>query len=160
MFPISNAREDRFIAGLSMGGYGAMKAGLRRPDQYAAAASFSGALDVLHTYDRQPAQAADLFGTRAETERSAENNLFVAAQELAASAPGQPGPELYMWCGTEDFLYKDNVSFRDHAESLGLPLTYMEGPGDHQWKYWDLCVERLLKWLPLKPALFPQKGGR
>jgi S-formylglutathione hydrolase FrmB len=59
-------------------------------------------------------------------------------------------PKLYQWCGTEDFLYKANLAFRDCAQKLGYDLTYEEGPGDHQWKYWDEKIQRVLEWLPLK----------
>ncbi|MFE5317607.1 alpha/beta hydrolase [Paenibacillus sp. NPDC056579] len=150
MFPLSGAREDRFIAGLSMGGYGAMKAGLLAPDKYAAAASFSGALDAVDVWDRiGPKLAGDVFGSREQLE-GGRNDLFAAATAIAKS--GQSCPQLYAWCGTEDFLYDANVRFKEHAAGLGLPLTYEEGPGDHRWKYWDLCIERVLDWLPVRDA--------
>lgn len=149
-FPLSQAREDRFIAGLSMGGYGAMKAGLAAPDRYRAAASFSGAMDLSDVFERVDAGlAADVFGSPVAAKGSA-NDLFAAAERLARS--GKASPDLYMWCGTEDFLYDANVRFKDHAKGLGLPLTYEEAPGNHSWKYWDRCIERILDWLPLRTA--------
>ncbi|WP_282935867.1 alpha/beta hydrolase family protein [Paenibacillus sp. RC67] len=149
-FRLSSSREDRFIAGLSMGGYGAMKAGLLAADKYRAAASFSGALDVAFMYNRiSPSLASEIFGDK-ESVQGSVNDLFTAAQNLSQSE--QPRPDLYMWCGTEDFLYDSNVRFRDHARALGLPLTYEEGPGDHEWKYWDTCIERVLQWLPLRKS--------
>jgi putative tributyrin esterase len=155
MYPLSREREDRFIAGLSMGGYGAMKAGLNRPDRYAAAASFSGAMDALKAYDRFPQSFAnDVFGAR-EKLAGGQNDLFAAAERLAAS--NGPRPQLYMWCGTEDFLYEENVRFQARALSLGLPLEYEEGPGDHSWPYWDRCIERTLAWLPVRASA--AKGG-
>lgn len=148
MFPLSNAREDRFIAGLSMGGYGAMKAGLLAPDKFCAAASFSGAMDIVEVYDWLDKKlAADIFGSR-EALKGSVNDLFASAEHAAVT--GKQCPELYMWCGKEDSLYNVNVRFKEHALKLGLPLTYEEGPGDHQWKYWDMCIERILDWLPLK----------
>lgn len=148
MFPLSNAREDRFIAGLSMGGYGAMKAGLAAPDTFCAAASFSGAMDVMQVFDRIDEKlAANVFGSR-EAVKGSVNDLFSGAERLARS--DKQRPDLYMWCGTEDFLYDANVRFKEHVLKLGLPLTYEEGPGDHQWKYWDQCIQRVLQWLPLR----------
>jgi putative tributyrin esterase len=147
MFPLSPRREDRFIAGLSMGGYGAMKAGLLASDTFSAAASFSGAMDVGDVIDRIDNRlAVDVFGNL-DTVRGSCNDLLAAAEKLTSSKK-QP-PKLYMWCGTEDFLYDANVRFKEHVMNLKLPLTYEEGPGDHQWKYWDVCIERILKWLPL-----------
>ncbi|AFC32441.1 putative esterase [Paenibacillus mucilaginosus 3016] len=154
-FPLAAEREQRFIAGLSMGGYGALKAGLLAPDRFGAAASFSGALDAAQAFDRlEPRQAADIFGSR-DTVEGSVNDLFAAAEKLARS--GERVPDLYQWCGTEDFLYDANVRFREHAAKLGLPLTYEEGPGGHEWKYWDRCVERLLQRLPLTACSTPKE---
>ncbi|AJY77733.1 alpha/beta hydrolase [Paenibacillus beijingensis] len=149
-FPLSEAREDNFAAGLSMGGYGAFKLGLRCPDKFAAAASLSGALDPavitdrLHGFDRE---FALIFGS-ADKIRGSDNDLFHLAQLVAEG--GGTVPKLYQCCGTEDFLYEDNVRFRDNAQGLGLPLTYEEEPGDHEWGYWDDKIRRVLKWLPLR----------
>lgn len=149
-FPLSEAREDNFAAGLSMGGYGAFKLGLRCPEKFAAVASLSGALDPsvipsrLSEFERD---FALIFGS-VEKLKGSDNDLFHLAQ--LASAGGGPVPMLYQACGTEDFLYEDNVRFRDLAQELGLPLTYDEGPGEHEWGYWDGQILRVLKWLPLR----------
>jgi len=58
-------------------------------------------------------------------------------------------PKLYQWCGTEDFLYEQNLAFRDHALKLGYDLTYKESPGDHEWIYWDERIQDVLNWLPI-----------
>lgn len=55
-----------------------------------------------------------------------------------------------MWCGTEDFLYQQNLKMRDHLNGLGYDLTYRETPGDHQWCYWDREIQNVLKWLPIQ----------
>lgn len=155
MFPLSSRREDRFIAGASMGGYGAIKAGLLASDTFGAAASLAGALRVEGVYDRlEPRLAADIFGDRASLTGSV-NDLFAAAERLAqADVPLTP---LYAWCGTEDFLYGDHQEFAAWAAKCGLPLTHEEGPGDHQWKYWDKALERVLEWLPLRRSA-PAEG--
>ena len=58
-------------------------------------------------------------------------------------------PKLYQTCGTEDFLYDDNVRFRDLAQKLKLPLTYKEGPGEHEWGFWDNAIKEVIDWLPI-----------
>jgi S-formylglutathione hydrolase FrmB len=151
-FPLSARREDNFVAGLSMGGYGAFKLALRYPTRYAAAASLSGALrnfaeDAAASED--PAWVAELgrvFGDLSKFEGSS-NDIYALATRTARlrTIP----PRLYQCCGTEDFLYADNLRFKAHAEALGLPLTYEEGPGDHVWAYWDTMIQRVLTWLPL-----------
>jgi S-formylglutathione hydrolase FrmB len=154
-FPLSARREDNFVAGLSMGGYGAFKLALRHPERYAAAASLSGALrhfDRDLVEDPDPtwhAEIANVFGDLASFATS-EENVYHLAQQLAAS--GAPSPMLYQCCGVDDFLYADNLAFKQHAVTLGLPLTYEEGPGEHNWAYWDQQVQRVLAWLPLPPA--------
>jgi S-formylglutathione hydrolase FrmB len=150
-FPVSDAREDTFVAGLSMGGYGAFKLALRCPEKFAAAASLSGALDMAHRpQEGDPEFRRELehvFGDLSALAGS-ENDLLHLAAELARSRG--PRPVLYQWCGTEDFLYQDNLRFRDHARRVGLDLLYEEGPGTHEWAYWDQVIQRVLDWLPLR----------
>jgi S-formylglutathione hydrolase FrmB len=73
-----------------------------------------------------------------------KHDLFVLAK-MAAKAPVKP--RLYQCCGTEDFLYADNVRFRDAIRLLPLDLTYEEGPGEHTWAYWDEMIQRVLAWM-------------
>jgi S-formylglutathione hydrolase FrmB len=149
-FPLSERREDTFVAGLSMGGYGAFKLALRCPDQYAAAASLSGALDIRYLGQGEPAAVAEwenVFGDLGALAGS-EDDLFHLAERVARSTG--PKPRLFQWCGTGDFLHEGNVRFRDHAAALGLDLAYSESPGDHQWKYWDEQIQSVLAWLPLE----------
>lgn len=147
MFPrLSHARADTFVAGNSMGGYGALKCALRRPETFSKAASFSGALDAaaLPQLPEPLADASywtDIFGPIDQIPGS-ENDLFAAAR-----ACREKRPEIWMWCGTEDFLHAMNLRVRDHLQELGYQIDYSEGPGDHQWKYWDRELPRMLDWL-------------
>lgn len=148
-FPIlSDRREDTFIGGLSMGGYGALKCGLRAPQTFSQVISLSGALDAADTAVNNTVPATrryweDVFGP-AEDVSGSENDLFAAATALTDPALR---PRIYMWCGTEDFLYAQNTRMRDHLRALGYDLTYEESPGDHQWKYWDKKIADALDWL-------------
>jgi S-formylglutathione hydrolase FrmB len=149
-FPISGKREETFAAGLSMGGYGAFRLGLSRPEQFGAVASLSGALDIGNIRSQWEGDA--LRKTKLEAiwgpdfrDFRPESDLIHLASELAES--GKPQPRLYQWCGTEDFLYQQNLSFRDHARSVGLNLHYSEGPGDHSWGHWDREIQPVLSWL-------------
>jgi putative tributyrin esterase len=153
-FPLSDARKDNFVAGLSMGGYGAFKLALSFPDRYAAAASLSGALDVVRVAGGEDEDDDDdwrdemrgIFGDSEEVAGS-DNDLFHLARRAARS---RVRPRLYQCCGTEDSLYPDNVRFKELAESVGLDLTYEEGPGEHEWSYWDQQIQNVLAWLPLR----------
>ncbi|CAK4845605.1 unnamed protein product [Aphanomyces euteiches] len=145
-FPLSEKREDNFVAGLSMGGFGAFKLALNHPEQYAAAASLSGALIAENIYNLSSADAELIYKDRASIKGSS-SDLLAVAERLAKS--NQPKPLLYQICGTEDFLYEDNKQFREHVETLDLSLKYIEGPGDHSWAFWDEHIQQVLKWLPL-----------
>lgn len=151
-FPISAAREETFVAGLSMGGYGAFKLALTYPERFAAAASFSGALDMAGAiHNREKAwreEVRRIFGPLWRFPGS-RHDLFRLARDVATSS-WREELLLYQWCGTEDFLYAANLRFRDHAHALGLQLIYAEGPGGHTWDKWDDQIQKTLSWLPLE----------
>lgn len=150
LFPISDRREDTFVAGMSMGGYGAFKLGLSFPERYAAAASLSGGLDIASRMSGpnnvQPHELIAIFGDVAELKGS-PNDLLYLLDKLKEYDGNKP--MLYQCCGTEDFLYHDNQTFRQHAIDLGIEVTYEEGHGEHDWDYWDPKIQRMLDWLPI-----------
>lgn len=154
MFALSAAREDNFIAGLSMGGYGAYKLALTLPDRYAAAASLSGALDVMQTIQGHGLHDPKTWGAEMQTVFGDLNTLAGSKHDLFALAKKTAKlpvkPRLFQCCGTEDFLYADNVRFRDAIRKLPLDHTYEESPGEHVWTYWDKMIQHVLTWM------FPQ----
>lgn len=154
MFPLSDKRADNFTAGLSMGGYGAFKLALTYPDRYAAAASLSGALDIKEvvTSHGDPNEQAwldemrTIFGDLRKVAGS-QNDLLTLAKSAAQASKK---PRLFQCCGTEDFLYADNLRFREKIKSHNFDLTYEESPGEHNWIYWDMMIQKILNWLPKK----------
>lgn len=144
-FPLSEAREDNFVAGLSMGGYGAFKLALSHPEQYAAAASLSGALDITTVKHRYPEIFTHIFGNQDIT--GSEHDLYHLLDHTASTEG--PRPKLFQCCGTEDFLYEDNIAFRSALSHSGMDYVYEEGPGDHNWEYWDARIQDVLSWLPI-----------
>jgi putative tributyrin esterase len=146
-FRVSQAREDTFVAGLSMGGYGAMKLALRQPARFAAAASLSGALDVA-ALSRSPREEDPTLWKRVFGDRAAEgsqDDLFVL---LAQSDPGRL-PALHVSCGTDDRLISANRRFVTTCSTARIPVTTSFGPGEHDWAYWDDRIQDVLAWLPL-----------
>ncbi len=152
-FPnMSDRREDTWAAGLSMGGYGALKLGLKASETFSKIVSLSGGLDVEDTVKSaliRNTVATDtywenVFGP-AEQIKGSANDLFAAAEQLKAS--GKPIPEIYIWCGTSDFLYRQNVKMHEHLTSLSIAHTYVETPGNHGWQYWDEHIQNGLNWL-------------
>ena len=146
-FPLSQRREETFVAGLSMGGYGAVKWALRDPQRFAAAASLSGALDVARLVrEDEPDHVAlwdRVFG--AGSPEGSPDDLF----RLLADAAADDVPPLYLCCGTADPLSGDTSRFAEAARGAGLPVTVDIGPGEHEWGYWDARIQDVLAWLPL-----------
>lgn len=149
LLPISKRREDRFIAGLSMGGYGAFKIALSRPEQYKAAASLSGALSLasIEQPDSLLPEWPIIFGPNGAVNHP-ESDLFLLAKRFAQSK--DYSLDLFQCCGTEDFLYKANRDFLDEASKLGIDIHYEEETGEHEWGYWDVKIQSVLNWLPIK----------
>lgn len=144
-FRLDTSRENTFIAGESMGGYGAFKCALSRPDRYGAAASLSGVLDYAALScriltgdwgDVLPQELRGIHGTVGLPEK--KDDLLHLLQQ---TAPLARKPRLLQLCGTEDFLYADNQTFRRAAQEAHYPITYLEGPGDHEWPYWDKAIQ-------------------
>jgi putative tributyrin esterase len=151
LFRVSARREDTFVAGLSMGGYGALKWALRQPERFAAAASLSGAVDIA--------------GLRSGRERPEDPRMFERIFEdrspagtpddvrwLLAEADAAALPSLYRCCGTEDQLIGDNRALAAACAAAGVPVRTSFGPGAHDWAYWDTQIQDVLGWLPIAAA--------
>lgn len=152
-FPVGRTRACRFAAGLSMGGYGAMKLGLSHPNRYAAIASFSGVLDIESRYDRENREwmrkeLDGVFGSR-EALLSGPGNLMKLAERLCRTP--ERAPKIYIACGTEDFLFQDNQRFMERFGEK-LSIEYHTEPGAHTWDFWDRHIAHVLDWLPLEKA--------
>lgn len=151
-FPnMSNLKEDTFAAGVSMGGYGALKLGLRATETFSAVASLSGGLNIVDICDAEKAEAPsvwdNVFGP-SDCIRGSDNDLFTLADKLNKS--NKPKPLIYMWCGKQDALYNQNISMKDYLLKLGYPLTYEETNGEHGWTYWEKRIQKVIEWLPIK----------
>ncbi|MGG3281119.1 alpha/beta hydrolase family protein [Paenibacillus solani] len=154
LFPLSCEKEDNFVAGVSMGGYGAFKWALRKPGMFTSAGSFSGELDMaVRTRDYEAGSPVGravqaIYGNR--TVAGSDDDLLAL---LGRQPTGINLPLLYQYCGTGDFLYAHNITFRNACQNHGRELHYIEESGDHTWPYWDRAVENYLKWLAGKSLL-------
>jgi len=150
LFPASSKREDTFAAGLSMGGYGALKLALRCPERFAAAVALSPVADPCYWF-KNP----DLAGMREELKHifgSPEeivangNDLFALSEKLMKSK--SPKPRLLHICGDQDWMISENHHLRDHMDTIGYPgYTYQEAPGTHSWEFWDFHIQEGLRFL-------------
>jgi putative tributyrin esterase len=146
VFGLAPRREDTFIAGNSMGGYGAFKAALLRPDLYAAAASFSGVLSLailtLNPDDPRQEEFTLLFGDP-QALAGSENDPAVWLQG-AAQHPDE-FPYLYIAVTRQEDLYPLSVGFHAACQSLGIPCEYHEEDGGHNWFSWDHQIRHFLE---------------
>lgn len=173
-FRISTKREDMYISGLSMGGYGCMLAGLRNPEKYSKIASQSGLLASegfvsfeMFRHAQEPGyvervrqEEPDMydmlndmiicFGTYAEYEASDYNLTRLAEKRVKE---GAELPEIMITIGTEDMLYQTNVVFRATLDRLGVNYQYFEEPGIHEWAVWDRHIQKVLDWVAPRPAM-------
>lgn len=144
-------RRARGIAGLSMGGYGAFKYGLKHPDQFSFVGSLSGAFDPTTRSDDHPGFAWDIlrpsinavFGPRSGQTRKA-NDLHQIARGLGASQIASL-PYLYFDCGLEDSFLATNRELADILLAKKVPHQYRQLPGGHNWAYWDQQVREVLR---------------
>ena len=131
MFRLPQGRENTFIGGLSMGGYGAMKCALAHPEQYAGAMCFSAAFYSLEAVQRR------LMLGFTEEPLPQEDDI----DKLIAAFPADAEkPKLYVACGTEDGLFHDNERCRDTLKAAGFDLTWECWPGGHDWTFWDAAL--------------------
>lgn len=144
-FPLSSSREETFIGGLSMGGYGSLYAALRKPWQYGKAFSLSGAMDIRTTASFVSNCGAPL-PSQLRCRRELPGgpyDLFPLVEQGDAAAM----PSLFLACGTEDALIRDNRLMVQALENRGIPFTYQEGPGGHDWGFWRPWLTRAVSFL-------------
>jgi S-formylglutathione hydrolase FrmB len=145
LFRVSTDPADTFVAGLSMGGYGAVRLALTHPDRYAAAASMSGALDIV----RAMADPA-----RAELSRRIFDDAVGPDEDLFALLErADVVPPLHLSCGTDDPLLDYTTAFARTAAAAGHDVTLDLRPGAHEWALWDALVQDVIAWLPRKKTL-------
>ncbi len=158
MFRLSDRREDTFIGGLSMGGYGAIRNGLKYWRNYSRIVAFSSALafwdmvregedDGFILTDRQYAKSR--FGALDQV-RGSDMDPYALVKTLQAENADMP--KFYLCCGTEDGLLADNEKFAGYLRDRGVDVTFETSPGAHEWLYWHRTLERALDWLPLDAA--------
>ncbi len=153
MFPVSRKRENTFVAGLSMGGYGALKLGFERPELFSACISLSGAIDMIGVYgDIQKGFIQGPFlweGIFKNPKEITGTDADLVALYKKRKQEGHSMPKVFQSCGTEDFIYKRNRTAKKMLKEAGVDLTYEEHPGIHDWDYWDTHIKRAIEWLPL-----------
>lgn len=165
MFPLSRKREDTFIGGLSMGGYGAMRNGLKYWENFGCIVALSGALlveDVAKRTNDDPFflnrrdYAEACFGDLSKILDSDRNPKYLVRQ---LKKEGRPIPRIYMACGDADSLLPANQDMAAFLKEQGADVTFEVGPGAHEWDFWDTYIRKAIEWLPTDKASQGMNSG-
>jgi len=159
MFHLSNKREDTYIAGLSMGGYGAIRNGLKYHDTFGCIAGLSSAFitdgiekrtNDVPFFIESRSYAESCFGDLTKVAESDKNPKWLAKKLVEQNTEI---PKIYLACGDKDFLLDANRDFYDYLGRLGLDVEFEVGPGAHEWDFWNQYIKKVLDWLPLENNL-------
>lgn len=155
-YHLPDARGDVFIGGLSMGGFGALRLGIKYGERYGAAFGLSSAMIIEDIVKLSPGDMASctkviadydyyvsVFGNLQKLEESDVDPKYLVKRRLER---GEEITPVFMACGTEDFLLQNNRNFRDFLTGCGADVTYYESPGLHEWKFWNEYLEPAVRW--------------
>ena len=146
---MSAKREDNYIAGLSMGGYGAVKAAFTHPEAFGGCAALSGALDIAdlaRRFDFNEWRGIFDFNMKSSEQlNGGKHDAFEVVRRSAAI--DAPSPRVYTWCGESDHLMDCNNDFDELLTKMGIEHLYEHSEGDHTWKWWDKHIQDALKFL-------------
>ena len=157
VFPLSAKREDTTIAGLSMGGYGAMRNGLKHSDVFGNIFAFSSALITDKLEEMKPEDKnlmapysyyRHVFGDLSKAKGS---DIDPKALALDIVENNKKRPKIFMACGSEDFLIEPNRDLHKYFGTIGFDHEYRESPGIHNWAFWDEYIEKAMEWHYGKP---------
>jgi S-formylglutathione hydrolase FrmB len=137
--PVAPGKLPWAIGGISMGGYGAVKLALKRPDLFRVAFSHSGAFGITRS-----AIADRVFGDPKSESGFRMREDVAWLTEQAMSAFPLERPMLLLDCGLNDPIVDQSREFASHLQFLGYPHSYREAPGYHSWPYWDRALRRAL----------------
>ncbi len=146
LFKLDEKKHKTYVIGNSMGGYGSFKLGLNFPNRFEAVASLAGSLDLIklaNDFKDDPNLESDfdaLFNSQIETIKNTSNDLI----HKLKTYPTESKTIFLQFCGTEDYLYNANQSFKKCAEKVDLKIKYTEAPGAHNWDCWDKQIETIL----------------
>ncbi len=160
-FPFSRERNDNFIAGMSMGGSGTVKLALLQPERYLAAVPLASAVEVARRYaegrwdrvpggapkDGKPSVFNDIYGCDDNPSAILGTNEDCFYLLKKAVEEGKELPHFLHCQGTEDHTYNGNVEYRAYAKELGVEIDWIEAPGVHDWKSWNLYLPEVFKYI-------------
>ena len=148
-FNLNTTKENSYVMGLSMGGYGALKCGYTFPENYNGCASFSGAVDLGLVLQYLSVDMKEMFESEIKAvvgdEIKPENDLFALLEAHSV----EEMPNMYISCGDNDFLKLPNYKLREYLTQKNYKFKYDEWEGEHTWDFWDASFVKALKYFEL-----------
>lgn len=149
LFPISTQREDTFIGGLSMGGYGALRNGLKYNQRFGGIAALSPGNPLYGDNELLYKMMGDefinlIFGEESKRKESDKNIEYLIKQNVSS---GNEKQKIYLSCGTEDRMLDVTRRTRDLFEEYQYDLSYCETPGGHEWDFWNEQIKKVIDWI-------------
>ena len=143
MFRLSIRREDTYIAGISMGGYGALRCALTRPDKYAGCIALSPAADIARVISHEcsngdKAMWQGICGERPRASR--DMDLFYILEDIGEASADFP--KFYIACGRQDALYDDVIRLKEALDDHRMEFTFEQAAAGHEWGFWDIAIQR------------------
>lgn len=152
-FPISDKREDTFVGGLSLGGYGAMRLSLANPERFSYAFTLSGVVDLEGYYNDTCMYKKCIIHDRdislgcREDALNTDNDIFYLIDKNIRE--GKEFPRLMLACGTNDPAYHYTANLLNKLRETGVDVEYFDKEGKHDWNFWNYAIKRIFEWLPL-----------
>ncbi|MDR1782137.1 MAG: esterase family protein [Bacilli bacterium] len=166
-FNLSDKREDTFIGGYSMGGYGALIVAFNYPETFSKVIGLSSGVNkemILTADDTQKAfftrkQYENIFGVeKLEDINNSKWDYNYMAKKIIDD--NKPLPDIFLACGKQDFLNNYNVKFKNYLLELGYDVTWLEGEGEHNWDYWNPAIKKAIEWLNIPLDTKSVRGGK
>lgn len=154
IFPAAGKKENRFVAGMSMGGYGAYKWGLTCPEKFAAIAGVAGSYHAQYRYQGKVSTVSTLcealYGDPPAIIPD-KHDIFTMLSDLKKT--GREIPRLYTCCGTEDRRYADSRDLKEWADKLEIPLVFEQGSGKHDDDFFEEYIQKILNWMEFEGGM-------
>ena len=149
VFPISGKREDNYAAGLSMGGYGALKLAMGNPDRYKGAVSLSGVVDIMDLLNcglyEELLDLDSIYGKEREKVKGSGDDIYFLTQKIADER--KEIPRVYLAVGKDDYFAKTNQAYAQMIGQLGIDYHFDLDEGGHDWNFWNPHLKSGLEWM-------------
>ena len=160
LFPLSDRKEDTFICGLSMGGYGALRNGLKYCDTFGHVAALSAG-NLIDYSDGGINFMGDHFleGVLGDLDEAKNSDKSIRWLVEKNAKEGKTDQRIYLACGESDQMLAHSEHMKELFDENGYDTTYETGPGAHEWDFWNRYIKHVIDWLPLDRSQSGMNSG-